>query len=420
MQSSILYIIIRDRPFQINYAPKSDLKPKNKITDWIISKFDTSKYKIVNKNKLLYVLLIDNFLRIFPSPKISLKEHINYIPEKILIIRVAYIGDVILSTPAIESIRKSFPNSKLVLLTNPLAAELLKENNDVDETIPFTPFWFYKENPFKLFFEYIRILGLLRKYKFDLAIDFRGDIRNIFLFLYLCGAKFRVSYAIGGGGKLLTDIVPYSGLKHKMEFHNDIARFIGCDPIKELKIVQNEPEKDFARKRIKKEEGLLTLGIHPGARMPLKCYPSEKFAEALNLILKEYRVKLYILCGDSDRERGMIIHRAMKESEVEVIKDLSIRELASCISELDLFLCNDSAPMHIASTFNIPTIAVFGPSDSRETGPLGKFSRVIEIPLDCRSGCDESSCFNTSYHACMKMINPEEIAKTFSSLKKLL
>ena len=205
-----------------------------------------------------------------------------------------------------------------------------------------------------------------------------------------------------------------------MEFHNDIARFIGCEPALEIKIVPNEPDENFARKKILKIKNFLTIGIHPGARLPLKCFPPEKFAEALNLILREYRVKLYIFCCDSDLRRGMNIKSAIKDSEVEFIKDLSIRELASCIAELDLFLCNDSAPMHIASAFNIPTIAVFGPSDSRETGPLSQLNRVIEIPIKCREKCDENSCFNTSYHACMTMINPEDIANAFSSLQKSL
>ena len=396
------------------------MKAKSPMIEKILSKFDTSKYKIVNRRKLLYIMLIDKISRIFPHKKRTIKEQKDYCPGKILAVRVAYIGDVILTMPAIKSLRKKFHESKIYLLTNPQAAELLKNNRDVHEIIPLSPFWFYKGKLAKKLMEYFKLIKKLRKEKFDLAIDFRGDIRNIFLILLLSGAKVRLSYDVGGGGVMLTDIVPYSTLKHKVEFHIDIARYLKAKTETSLKIDLDENTKIFAKKKIKKDEGFLTLGIHPGARMPLKCYPPEMFSEGLNLILNKNQVKLYIICSDYDLEKGLKIQNKIKNYNVNIIKDLSITELAGCISELDIFLCNDSAPMHIASAFDIPTIAIFGPSDSTETGPLSKLSKTLEIPLDCRKRCDENSCSNSSYHQCMSMINPKNIYEAFTSLKDLI
>jgi len=420
LQSNTLYIIILSRPIQFNDTSKPPLKIIDRLTDWILTKFDTFEYKIVNKNKLLAVLLLDWLLRLFPRPSRSFIDEENYNPEKILLVRVAYIGDVILSIPAIKALRERFPTSRLVLLTNKPSAELLSEDKNTDEMMALTPFWFYKGRLINKIIEYFKLLKSLRKENFDLAIDLRGDIRNIFFILFLSGAKFRIGYGIGGGSVMLTDVVPYSGLKHKVEFHLDIARYLSCRSNPSLDLILKESDRDLARRKIAKSDKIVVLGIHPGARIPLKCYPADKFAEALNLILKENRIKLYIFCGESDLEITETIQKRLVINEFEIIKDLSISELAACISELDMFICNDSAPLHIASAFDVPTIAVFGPSDSRETGPIGRLSRVVEKPVDCRENCDENVCKNESYHACMTMINPEEIADAFFSLKEML
>lgn len=305
-------------------------------------------------------------------------------------------------------------------MTNPGAAELLEENKEIDEIISFSPFWFYRKNLLKRIFEYIELIKTLKRYRFDLAVDLRGDVRNIFLILLLSRAKHRISYDVGGGGNLLTDIVPYPGLKHKVDYHNDIAKYLGClsDSKMSLNLTNNEIKS--AGKIIKIEDEIVTVGLHPGARMPLKCYPTEKFIQALNLILREFRIKLYIFSSDSDYEGARKIFNGIKNSTVEIKTDLTIRELAGCISQLDILICNDSAPMHIASALDIPTIAIFGPSDSIETGPANKLSRTIEIPIDCRKNCDEKICYNTNYHECMLRVNPETVASAFSSLKELL
>lgn len=392
------------------------MNSKQNFTNWISGKSDTSKYKIINKRKLLLVLIIDKIISIFPRPKIKFSRLENEIPEKILIVRVAYIGDVILSIPAIKSIRAKFPESKIYLLTNPASSELLKKNKDIDEFIPFTPFWFYKGNFIKRFCEYIKILGYLKRQKFDLAVDLRADIRNIFFILFLSKAKYRISYDVGGGNVMLTDIVPYGSLKHKKEFHLDIARYLDCEIIDSLEIVLDDTEKIYSEIKIPRINGSLSLGVHPGARLPLKCYPIKRFSEALNLILKENRIKLYIFCSESEIDIANELKDKLDTKDVEIMKGLSLRELASCISRLNVFICNDSAPMHIASAFEIPTIAIFGPSDSFETGPIGKLSIAVNKKIDCRRSCDENTCFNSKYHECMKLIEPEEIYSSFSSL----
>jgi ADP-heptose:LPS heptosyltransferase len=387
-----------------------------KLIDKILARFDTKKYKIINKKKLLLTFILDKFLNLFNRPKSRFIDEKSFTPRKILIVRLAYIGDVILSIPAINSISRHFKDSKVILLTNPEAAKVLEKNDGIDRIISFYPFWFYRGSLLKKISEYIKIIKILRAEKFDLAIDLRGDIRNIFFTLFLSGSKFRAAYPIGGGDLFLTDIVPFNGLKHKLDFHLDIAAYFSCKVDRSVEISLTEKEKEIAQKKITKKLNYLNVGIHPGARKELKCYPMEKLLEAINLISKEYRLKLYIFAAQGDKTISYKIMSQMESKDVEIINKISIRELCAYISSFDYFICNDSAPLHIASAFDIPTVAIFGPSKSLETGPISKLSRIVEVPLSCRNSCDEDICENSVYHECMQKISPAMIFEAFKEL----
>jgi len=89
----------------------------------------------------------------------------------------------------------------------------------------------------------------------------------------------------------------------------------------------------------------------------------------------------------------------------------NLRTLTALIERLDLFICNDSAPLHIASAVGTPTIAIFGPSKSRETGPYGNIHKVVEKDFPCRYSCDENICKHEIYNECMKTITPDDVCK---------
>ena len=82
------------------------------------------------------------------------------------------------------------------------------------------------------------------------------------------------------------------------------------------------------------------------------------------------------------------------------------------------FICNDSAPMHIAAAMKTLTVAIFGPSKSRETGPYGNVHRVVEKDFPCRFTCDEDSCKHKIYQACMKAITPDDVYNAAMELIK--
>lgn len=340
--------------------------------------------------------------------------------RKILAVRLAYIGDVIMTLPALQPLRERFPKAKLSFLVGSKAAEVLKNNPFLDEIITYDAPWFYPQPPLQALRDYVRLVKKLRKKKFDLVIDFRGDFRNILFVVFASGASRRVSYDMTGGGYLLTDVVPYKEDKHKVEFHLDIVRALGancngaritcfpsgheCDRVHRLLDRYEIPEKD------------LLVGIHPGSRLPLKNWEAENYATVADKLVEDYGAAIVIVGSAGEKGLADGILGLMRHKGINACGLLSLRELWVLIERMHLFLCTDSAPMHLASGANIPIVALFGPSEWWDTGPLSEKSIVQKIDLACRTWCDSHTCRHDIYQYCLKAIEPSDVLTSCRTL----
>jgi len=134
---------------------------------------------------------------LIPRVSLTLDEETCQTIRKILIVRVAYIGDAIMTIPVIKPLKKAFPNAQIHLLTSKAAAQLLESDPDLDDIIPINPHWFYRETPRTAV---RRVVKRITDEKYDLGIDFRADIRNIYHFLFKPRIHHRLSYTSGGAG----------------------------------------------------------------------------------------------------------------------------------------------------------------------------------------------------------------------------
>lgn len=336
------------------------------------------------------------------------KKQTEIKPEEIkdiLVIRTAYIGDVIMTLPMLKPLKQRFPDAKISFLTANRAADVLRNNPYVDEIITYDPFWFYPSGKK----EYFGFIKDFRKTRFDLAIEARGDIRDILFLLWPLKARFKVSYDVGGGGYLLTHRVPYRGLQHKVLYHLDIARYLGCDIADDIEwgMYLTSDEKKRAGE-ILAQQGIdfskPLIALHPGARKELKCWSAEGYARAADFIISEMNGTVLLTGAPNEAELVKRVAGMMKHKPVILAGKTSLRELAGIISQCSLFICNDSSPMHIAAAMKTPTVAVFGPSKSIETAPYGEGHIVVEKDFPCRYACDEDVCHFKSHHQCMKDI----------------
>ena len=126
------------------------------------------------------------------------------------------------------------------------------------------------------------------------------------------------------------------------------------------------------------------VGIHPGSRKKLKAWFPDRFAALADSIIKEYGAQVIFTGSPEEKEFIVGIIMKMDHAAVNLAGKTNLRQLSGIIGKLDLFICNDSAPLHIASAMKTPTVAIFGPSKSKETGPYGNTQRVVEkiFPVD--------------------------------------
>ncbi|MBI5815255.1 MAG: glycosyltransferase family 9 protein [Nitrospinae bacterium] len=375
-------------------------------------------YKIINKKKLIITAIADTVGKIvsFPFTMFRAQEPIDPASVRsILVIRTAYLGDALMTLPMLKPLRERFTGASIAFLTADSSAPALAGNAYIDEVIPFTPFWFYPNATLAGYFDFIKSF---RKRRFDLVIEARGDIREIMAIVAPARARYKVSYDVGGGGWLLTHVVPYTGLKHKVEYHLDIARYLGCIAMETGWGVRFTPDEIAEADRILAARGIAKpfALVHPGSRLELKMWKPERYAELITRMTGQLGMNVALLGHPSEKAVTDAVMRNAGGAVSDLTGYLTVRQLMAVISRAGLLVCNDSGPMHMAAAVGTPVAAVFGPSKSVETGPYGVKNRVVEKDFPCRRSCDESSCKYPERGSCMDAVAVDDVFKAVKEL----
>lgn len=373
-------------------------------------------YKIINRKKRIATLAADllGYALWAPFNLLRTRRLDDGEIREILVIRTAYIGDVIMTMPVLKPLRERFPEAKITFLTSTAAGDLLRKNPYVDFVLAYDAFWFYGGAK-----GFVGFLRELRKKRYDLVIEARADIRDIALLAYAARSRYRVSYDVAGGGFLLTHTVPFEAVKHKVEYHLDIVRYLGAEiDSVDWGLLPAKEEYAKADSLLGRGEGAIRVGIHPGGRKLLKSWAPERFAEVADRLIEEGAAVFF---SGSPEEKGLIepIIARMRHKAENLAGKADLRTGAAIISRLDLFITNDSAPLHLASAMGTPTVAIFGPSKSNETGPYGNIHRVVEKDYRCRQTCDEDVCLYKNYKECMESISVEDVMKAATEVLEI-
>ena len=381
-------------------------------------------YKIINRKKKVFTVIADLFGYILWMPvNLFKKKNIPFADIKeILVIRTAYIGDVVMTLPILKSLKTLYPDARITFLTSSSAGDVFLNNPYVDSILTYQAFWFYPLNLKEAIRNYLKFLKVLRSKTYDLTIEARADIRDILLLAYMSKSRHRVSYKVGGGGYLLTNVVPYERTKHRIEYHRDIVRYLGGNNNTIEWGLYLSPEEQNAADSLLLHEGVdftgLLVGIHPGSRKELKTWFPDRFAKLADTIITEYGAQVIFTGSQEEKEfiDGILVQ--MDHAVINLAGKTDVRTLSGIIEKFDLFICNDSAPLHIASAMKTPTVAIFGPSKSLETGPYGNVHRVVEKDFPCRFSCDEDVCKHRVYKECMKKIVVRDVMEAVRTITR--
>jgi predicted lipopolysaccharide heptosyltransferase III len=325
-------------------------------------------------------------------------------PDRILVIKLRYVGDVLLATPVLSRLREGFPKAHIAMLVNPGTDGVVREHPALDDVLVVE-----RGNPARQW----RFARELRARRYDLVIDLTDSDRSALL-ARLSGAPVRLGYNSEGRwrGCLYTRIVEADRFgMHQVRYHlraTEALGLMGPPPPPALMISQ---EARSAADRLLKEAGIDAsrplVCLHPGARWWFKSWPAERFAALADRVQTETSAQALFLGGEPERGVAGRIAESMKTPFRSLVGRMGLQELAAMLARAALMVSNDNGPMHMAAALRVPVIGLFGPSDPAVWGPWGDGHRTFYKGLDCRA-CFHPDCFRGEQN-CMKLIALDEV-----------
>lgn len=340
-------------------------------------------------------------------------------PERILLVQLADIGDLILSTPAMSTLRAARPEAHLALLTTTHSAPVVEGTGLVDEIIRFERKRF---NSSRAFFQpgNLRRVFNLRSGHYDTLVFFhhftlKAGTPKFALIALATGAKRRVGLE-NGNGWFLTDRVPDSGFgeKHQAEYWLELVGLLGADTQLRKAVVTTDLQVSAANPVPAPARRVV---IHPGGGgySLARRWDAPAFAAVADRLQQEHGAQIVLVGGPNDN--GEAVRQAMKSDLLDLTGKTSLPQLAGVLESADLFIGAESGVMHLAAASGTPTLAIFGPGNPDAWGPWTPESHSVVL----RSRPECSPCSYVGHgvglregcvaHTCMRMVTVEKVVK---------
>jgi lipopolysaccharide heptosyltransferase II len=297
--------------------------------------------------------------------------------SKILIIKLRGIGDVVLSTIIFDSLRKEFPIAEIDYLTEKPSDQILNNFNFINNVLVLDR---------KSTANRIKTANLIRKSKYDLVLDIFSNPTTAQL-TFFSGARYRAGFPYKGRKYAYNLFGPIErGKYHAAELHVEFIKEIGLNiENKKLEYVLNKSDISFANNYLNQIDlsGSSLIGLSPSGGWESKRCTPEKFAEIADKVIEKFDSDLILLWGPEDKNDVDKITKLMKNEAI-CAPATTINQMAAFISKCDLFIANDSGPMHISTAVGTPTLSIHGPTSPLLQGPYGEQHEWVRLDeLDC-------------------------------------
>lgn len=305
---------------------------------------------------IFYKIFFNRYIKKYPNQIQNIKEFSSP-PKTFLVISNTAFGDTLLSTPAIKSLKESFPNSKVVALLHKSIVPLFKEYSSIDTIITF-------HGGFKKFRTTVKEI---KKYNPEIALIFHGNGPQDIYFSVLSGCEFILKHP---NSSPLKKYLSYDFIKkeqHTIEDRLDLVRLIGGKKIyTDMNLVE------FKDQNLLKQyqEFHKTIGFQIGAADIYKIWPIDNFIELAKKIKEHDQTNKIVITGiDSEYIFAQQIVDECGDYVINMCGKCSIEELPYLIQNMKMLVTNDTGTMHLAITLKTPTISLFSPTDSKGIGP---------------------------------------------------
>ena len=281
-----------------------------------------------------------------------------------------WIGDVVLTLPVVQSLRRAYPVARIFVVTKSPSDELLLGHPAVDTvlTLPSGP-----ENGF---WQKAKFARSLKKYNFDVGAVFPNSFGSAFL-LFLAGAKCRLGYNTDSRDILLTHPVTTTPhlkrAQYRVEYYFKILSALKLDTT-DCGFDTLAPQEEDATTRevlldmgLDEDEEFITL--HPGTSKVERSWHAERFSILCQKLIKEDGKRVVLLGTKNELELLNRIRNFGQPEAIKVIPQVNLRVLAGILKKSQMFIGNDSGMMHLASMVGVPVLGIFGPGSPKTTGP---------------------------------------------------
>lgn len=337
---------------------------------------------------------------------------------EILIVKLSAIGDVVHTLPALNAIRRHYPDARITWLIEEAAAPLVVGHEALDRVIVSRRKTWMKRiasSPGAVLAEVRGFLRQLRDTEYDVILDFQGLLKSGIL-VALARGRRKIGFGRGMQHQecsyiFLNEPVPAVDMEiHALVRYLKMLEPLGISENEEISynIPVSESDRQWASRVLEdagRGKGTGVAALNPAAKWETKLWLPERFAALADAITDRYGMPVLFTGGSEDRSDIDKITSLMKNSAVNLAGKTSLTRLAALYEGVAVVVTTDTGPMHIAAAVNAPVVALFGPTAPWRTGPFGNNNRVLRGMPDC-SPCFKRSCDTVE---CMAQIGVDDV-----------
>lgn len=313
--------------------------------------------------------------------------------NRILVITLSNLGDIILTTPVISALRWKFPQAEITVLVGPKGAELFSGCQTVNKVLLY-------DKHASLIWKIKLVLGLLKK-RFDLVVDLRHTAIP-----YLIFPRYRTPLHSDRNifpmrdrhFALVKNLISHNTLQNRFDFFSE----------ENMKQAESKLHKFLGEM-----SNLQWIVVAPGAGSGLKRWDVQKFAWLAQYFIQKNKIVLLVGSG-GEHDLGQRITQVAHQNVHNLMGEFSIREVAAIVSKAELVVSNDSAIMHLAHELGQPVVGIFGPTNDKKYGPVGPNARIVRKALEC-APCEKAEC-QINKRICMDDLPVEDVIRACEEL----
>lgn len=337
--------------------------------------------------------------------------------RNILVVRLDNLGDVLMTTPAIQAIKQTSPDARITLLSSRSGAAIARHVPALDNVIVYDAPWVKGASHGNLSDR--RMMSALGRENFDAAVIFTVCTQSALPAALLCrlvGIPLRLAYSRENPHDLLTDWVPdqevcNDGMRHEVVRQLDLVRSVGFHASSERLVFRYAASDvlSMRRKFVGAGGDLMRpyIVVHPGATSASRRYPAERFGQAAERICRDTGCQAVFSGGHDEQALVARASSQMHEPAISLAGQLTLGELAALIASAQVTVCNNSGPAHMAAALGTPVVVLYALTHPQHT-PWRAKARVLNNDVPCRN-CLKNVC-PERHHDCLLKVDADDVA----------